>query len=136
VAQWDLEVLAANLRRDSDDLSLYAGFLLNTLSAALPAQMVRVERKAGLFGRVKDDAPVLAVSVLFGDRRFTLRRSGVGHPAQAQISHESGGVVLRTDEVGMDVWSRDLAAALAGYAQRHTAAAQALQRLTLPGAPS
>jgi len=136
VAQWNLEVLAANLRRDSDDLSLYAGFLLNTLSAALPAHMVRVERKAGLFGRVKDDAPVLAVSVLFGDRRFTLRRSGVGHPAQAQIGHESGGVVLRTDEVGMDVWSRELAAALAGYAQRHTAAAQALQRLTLPGAPS
>jgi hypothetical protein len=133
VSQWDLEVLAANLRRESDDLSMYAGFLINTLSAALPPHMVQVERKAGLFGRVKDDAPVLAVSVLFGDRRFTLRRTGVGHPAAARISHESAGVVLRTDDVDMDVWSHGLAAALAGYAQRNAAAAQALQRLTLPG---
>ncbi len=135
MSQWDLEVLAANLRRESDDLSMYAGFLINTLSAALPPHMVQVERKAGLLGRVKDDAPVLAVSVLFGDRRFTLRRTGVGHPAMARVSHESGGVVLRTDDVGMDVWSRELAAALAEYAQRNAAAAQALQRLTLPGAP-
>jgi hypothetical protein len=133
VSQWDLEVLAANLRRESDDLSMYAGFLINTLSAALPPHMVAVERKAGMFGRVKDDAPVLAVSVLFGDRRFTLRRKGVGHHPQAQVCHESGGVVLRTDEVGMDVWSRGLAGALAGYAERNAAAAQALQQLTLPG---
>ena len=108
MADWDLEVLAANLRREADDLSMYAGFLINSLSAALPAHLVRVERKAGLFGRVKDDAPVLAVSVLLGDRRFTLRRAGVGQPAVAQLSHESGGVVLRTDDVGMDVWSREL----------------------------
>ena len=50
MSQWDLEVLAASLRRESDDLSLYAGFLINTLSAALPPHMVAVERKAGLFG--------------------------------------------------------------------------------------
>ena len=30
----DLEVLAAQLRRHSDDLSMYAGFLLNSLSGA------------------------------------------------------------------------------------------------------
>ena len=61
---------------------------------------------------------MLAVSVLFGDRRFTLRRTGVGQHAVAQVCHESGGVVLRTDEVGMDVWSRGfLAGALAGYAR-------------------
>ena len=135
MSQWDLEVLAANLRRESDDLSLYAGFLINTLSAAMPAHMVQVERKAGMFGRVKDDAPVLAVAVLFGDRRFTVRRGGVGQPVLARISHESGGVVLRTDEVGMDEWSHELAAALADYAQRNAAAARALQQLTLPWSP-
>lgn len=132
---WDLEVLAASLRRDSGDLSMYAGFLINTLSASLPPEMVLVERKAGLFGRVRDDAPVLAVGVLFGDRRFTLRRQAVGQPVTAQIRHESGGVVLRTETVGMDSWSRELAAELASYAQANAAAAQALQRLTLPDAP-
>ena len=128
-------MLAASLRRDSDDLSMYAGFLINTLSASLPADMVRVERKAGLFGRVKDDAPVLGVSVLLGDRRFSLHRTGVGQPVTAQIRHESGGVVLRTDTVAMDAWSRDLASALTNYAQSHASAAQVLQRLTTPETP-
>jgi hypothetical protein len=132
LSDWDLEVLAASLRRDSDDLSLYAGFLINTLSSTLPDEMVSIERKAGLFGRVKDDAPVLGVSVLFGDRRFTLRRDGVGKPVTAQVKHESGGVVMRTETVGMDVWSRELAAALAQYAQAHATAADALRRMTMP----
>jgi hypothetical protein len=128
----DLEALAAALRRQSDDLSLYAGFLINTLSAALPPHLVTVERRAGLFGRVKEDAPVLGVSVRLGDRRFTLRRRQVGEQATATVAHESAGITLRTDEVGMDQWSRDLAAALAHLAERDEAAAAALQRLTLP----
>lgn len=135
MSQWDLGVLAASLRQDSGDLSLYAGFLLNTLSDGLPPDMVRIERKTGLFGRAKDDAPVLRVSVSLGDRRFTLHRDGVGKRAVAQISHESGGVVMRTETVGMDVWSQALAAALAKYAEANAAAAQALQRLTMPGMP-
>lgn len=133
LSQWDLEVLATSLRRDSDDLSLYAGFLLNTLSTVLPPDMVEIDRKAGLFGRARSDAPVLRVAVRFADRRFTLRRAAVGAAAVAQVAHESGGVVLRTENVAMDEWSRQLASALASYAQRHAAAAQALQRLTLPG---
>jgi hypothetical protein len=133
MTQWDMEVLAANLRRQADDLSMYAGFLLNSLSAALPADLVQVDRKAGLFGRVKDDAPVLAVSVQLGDQRFALRRSGVGHRVAATVGHVSGGIVLRTDEVGMDAWSRRLAEALARFAEQDAAAAQALSRLTLPG---
>jgi len=45
VTQWDLDVLATELRRHGEDLSLYAGFLLNTLSAALPPELVEVERE-------------------------------------------------------------------------------------------
>jgi hypothetical protein len=135
VSAWDLEVLAASLRRDGDDLSTYAGFLINTLSASLPPEMVLVERKAGLFGRVRDDAPVLGVTVSLNDRRFALRRQAVGKPVTAQIRHESGGVVLRTETVGMDVWARQLAEALATYADANATAAQALQRLTSPEMP-
>ncbi|TCO54910.1 hypothetical protein EV192_108198 [Actinocrispum wychmicini] len=128
-------MLAASLRADSGDLSMYAGFLINTLSASLPAEMVEVERKRGLFGRAKEDSPVLSVGVLFGDHRYTLRREGVGKPVVAQIRHESGGVVMRTETVGMDVWSSQLASALAEYAKSHAAAAQALQKLTSPEMP-
>jgi hypothetical protein len=136
-SHWDLEVLAAGLRRHSSDLSMYAGFLLNTLSSALPPEMVRVERRGGgLLGRLRGaEAPVVAVSVVIGDRSYTLRRAKVGAPAVATIRHESGGVALRTETVGVDGWSRQLAAALAGYAEQNAAAAEALARLTLPGTP-
>ncbi len=44
----DVAKLAAALRSDADDLSLYAGFLLNTLSQALPAHLITVDRERGL----------------------------------------------------------------------------------------
>lgn len=113
-------------------MSMYAGFLINTLSGSLPPEMVRVDRKTGLFGRVRDDAPVLGIAVLFGDRVFTLRRQAVGGPVSAQICLESGGVVLRTESVGMDMWSHELAVALAHHARANAATAQLLRRLMLP----
>lgn len=132
---WDLDALAASLRRDSGDLSLYAGFLINTLSGSLPPELIRVDRRTGLFGRVRDDAPVLGIAVLVGDRRFTLRRQAVGRPVSAWIRLESGGVVLRTEPVGMDVWIRELATALTDHARTSAATAEMLRRLTLPESP-
>jgi len=136
VTQWDLEVLAAELRRRSDDLSLYAGFLLSTLSSALPPELVDVERKGTVLGRLRGaEAPVVAATVRLGDQGFTLRRERVGAPAVATIRHESGGIALRTETVDLDEWSHRLAAALGGYADRHAGAAEALRRFTLPEAP-
>ena len=114
MTQWDLEVLAAELRRHSGDLSLYAGFLLSTLSSALPAELVEVERKGGLLGRLRGgEAPVVAATVRLGDQSFVLRRERVGAPAVATVRHESGGIALRTETVGLDEWSRRLATELA-----------------------
>jgi hypothetical protein len=136
VTQWDLEVLATELRRHSGDLSLYAGFLLTTLSEALPPEMVEVERRSSLFGKLRGaEAPVVAVTVRLADQGFTLRREAVGKPALATVRHTSGGIALRTETVGVDEWSRRLAAALGTYAERNAAAAAALARFTLPGSP-
>ena len=136
MTQWDLEVLAAELRRRSDDLSLYAGFLLSTLSSALPPELVDVERKGSVLGRLRGaEAPVVAATVRLGDQGFTLRRERVGAPAMATIRHESGGIALRTETVDLDEWSHRLAAALGAYADRHAGAAEALRRFTLPEAP-
>jgi hypothetical protein len=130
---FDLEMLAAQLRRHSDDLSMYAGFLLNTLATALPPHVIQVRHegkwKARLAGR---EPAVVGVSVLLDDHRFELDRAGVGAPAVARIRHESGGVVLSTRTVGVDEWSRALAGALAQLARTNAAAADALRRLTGP----
>jgi hypothetical protein len=129
----DLEMLAARLRKHSEDLSLYSGFLLNVLSAALPPELVRVRRegrwKARLGGR---EPAVLGVSVSIASHRYELDRSGVGGHPVARICHESGGVVMSTRTVGADEWSRSLAADLIAVAGSNAAAAAALERLTAP----
>ena len=129
----DLEVLAAQLRRDSDDLALYSGFLLNVLSAALPPHLVRVRRERGWRARRGGREPaVLGISATLGAHRYELDRDGVGGYPVAKICHESGGVVLSTRTVGMEEWSRSLAADLITLAGTSAAAAEVLRRLTAP----
>lgn len=130
-SHFDLEVLAAQLRRHSDDLSLYAGFLLNVLSDALPPELVRVTRegrwKARLAGR---EPAVLGVCLTLGNDRYELSRAEFGGYPVAKVCHQSGGVVLSTRTVGADEWSRALAESLVQLAVTNAAAVVALQRLT------
>jgi hypothetical protein len=127
----DLELLAAQLRRHSEDLSLYAGFLLTLLSSALPGELIAVGREGKLKARLAGREPaVLSVSVTIGDRRYDLARAEWGAPATAKICHQSGGVVLSTRQVSADEWAQGLAAALVTVAGGNAAAAAALARLT------
>jgi hypothetical protein len=129
----DLELLAAQLRRHSEDLSLYSGFLLTILSAALPAELVRVRREDGWKVRLSRREPaVLGVSVSLGNRRYELDRAAAGEPVAARICHESGGVVMSSQAVNLDEWSGRLAADLAAVAGSNAAAVEALRRLTAP----
>lgn len=89
MSEWDLEALATSLRTHSDDLALYAGFLVNTLSESLPPEMVEVKRGNGVFRR--GNGPVLAVTVRVEDRRFTLSRKAVGAAVRARRSCTSRG---------------------------------------------
>jgi hypothetical protein len=132
-SHFDLEILAAELRRHSADLSLYAGFLLNVLSAALPGELIQVRREGRWSARLSGrDPAVLGISVLLGDHRYELDRKGVGAPAVACVRHESVGVVLSTRQVSVDEWSHEVAGELVGLAKVNAAAAAALQRLTAP----
>ncbi len=128
----DLEMLAAALRKHSDDLSLYAGFLLNVLSAALPGEIVEVRREGKIKARLsgRSEPAVLGVSVDLGDRRYDLERAEFGRPVAASIRHASGGVVMSTKTVTVDEWSAAMAAELAGLATTNAAAAAALARIT------
>ena len=130
-ANLDLELLAAELRRHADDLSLYSGMLLNVLSAALPPQLVEVRREGKLRARMSGREPaVLGVSVTTGEWRFDLDRAGVGASPVTRMSHHSGGVVMSSKAVNPDEWCRGLAAGLARVAGGNDAALTALRRLT------
>jgi hypothetical protein len=131
-SHFDLELLAAQLRQHSDDLSMYAGFLLNVLSAALPGEIVDVKREGKIKARLngRSEPAVLGVSVNVHERRYSLERAEVGKMLTASIQHASGGVVLSTKRVTIDEWSRSMAAELAAVASSNAAAAAILARLT------
>lgn len=124
----DIEVLAAVVGRQTLDLNVYAAFLLETLSDALPAEYVAVERARSVFRR--RDAPVVAVSVSLGEQRYTLRRASATARPEPSIGHEVGGIVLKSEPVGLDEWARRLAAALAELAAGNADSAAALARIT------
>lgn len=129
---FDLEMLAAQLRKHSDDLSMYAGFLLNVLSAALPGEIVTVKREGKIKARLsgRGEPAVLAVSVHLADRRYDLERAEFGRPLTASIRHESGGIVMSSKAVTIDEWSKAMAAELSRVANSNAAASEILQRLT------
>ncbi len=128
-----LEAVAAGLRRDGADLSLYGGFLINTLIEALPPDLVRVERRRSAADRLRGrEGDVVAVGVELGDKRFRLARPGTGARPEATVGHVSGGVTMSTTTVPLDAWAQDLAAALVTAAGRDAAAADAASRLAIP----
>ena len=126
----DVPSLAALVSRQSLDLNTYAAFLINSLDGALPPELISVQRKSSLFGRVKPDAPILCVTVRLGEQRFVLQRPDPTRMPAASVSHEVGGIVLRTESVPLEAWSGQLAAALADFARTNQATAEALARLT------
>jgi hypothetical protein len=130
----DLDLLAAQLRAQAGDLSMYAAFLLTVLAGALPPELVEVRREGRLKARLagRREPAVTGVSVRLGTHRFELDRPSVGAPPVAAICHESGGVVLSTTRPPIAEWSRALAAALADTAGQHATAIDVLRRLTEP----
>ncbi len=124
----EIRTLAAVVGRQSLDLNVHAGFLLDALAGALPEQYVTVQRKRSI--RRRGDAPVLAVSVRLGEHRYVLERSSATAVPSASVGHEVGGVVLSTKVMPLHEWSYRLAGALADLARDNVDVTAALQRIT------
>jgi hypothetical protein len=121
----DLELLAASFRTDLGDLGAFVEGLAAKLEELLPTR-VRVDRKrAGFRG------PKLVERIEFdaGDRRLELRYDG--RTVEPRYSRLSGGIVLKSESVGIDAWLDALNKELAEEAQRSATTREALERLLL-----
>ncbi|HTX45365.1 MAG TPA: hypothetical protein VMD48_03760 [Solirubrobacteraceae bacterium] len=121
----DLELLAASFRTDLGDLGAFVEGLAAKLEELLPTR-VRVDRKrAGFRG------PKLVERIEFdaGDRRLELRYDG--RTVEPRYSRLSGGIVLKSESVGIDAWLDALNTELANEAQRSATTREALERLLL-----
>ena len=123
----DLEFIAAGLRRDAEDTRVHGQVVLESLAAALPPELARVERSGGVLRKAK----VSAVNVSIGDRRYVLKATASG--LVSLVCHESGGIVMSTTQVAFDEWVNELLAALSAAAGRSASAALALQQLAING---
>lgn len=127
-----LEMVAAALRADSSDISIYAKVLTESLGESLPAGCVTVERARTMADRMRDrPGTVTKVSVRLGEKTMTLGTER-GAPV-AEICHEVRGIVLSRNVVPISEWAAELASGLVELARQNAAAATALRRLVAGG---
>jgi hypothetical protein len=125
----DVDALAAALRADAADLDVYARVLTNSLTDALPAGMVNVQRARSLGDRVTGGAGrVTSIQIHAGDWELSLevRRSGL---PKAHVRQKVRGVAISSREVGLDEWTEQLATVLARQAENSADARRALARI-------
>ena len=123
-----LDLVAAALRADSADVTVYARVLTESLGDALPEGVVTVDRERSVSDRMRGrPGEVARITVRLGDQMLTLavRR---GQPV-AEICREVRGVVLSRRPVQVTEWAAELARALVAYADQNAQAAQVLRRL-------
>jgi hypothetical protein len=117
------DLVAAELRADSTDLTSFVQVLAAKLAGSFPG-WVQVERRGGLFASTK---PVRRIVLTLGDERY-------------ELEHDSGrvtclrralvrGVAIRSDELGLDEWLELLARSLVSQAESTAGGRAALERL-------
>ena len=125
----DVQMLAAMLRTDRNDVASYARVLTGTLGDALPPGVVQVEFERSLGDRMAG-RPGRAVKLTMrgADRELELAEGRHG-AVQAQSRKVVGGVVISRKEIGIDEWVRQFAEELTAQAAQNAAARQALAGL-------
>lgn len=121
-----MEMLAAALRANSTDLKAFMEALAVKLEGSLPNQ-TRVTRQSGLFSR---EHPVKDISVTLGDYQYRISRDRQGSIVTERVKVVRG-IVLKTEQIPMDQWINELAAALAEEAAHSTQAQMALERFLM-----
>jgi hypothetical protein len=121
-----MEILAASLRADTTDLKAFLEALAVKLEGSLPNQTT-VTRHSSIFSR---EHPVKEINVTLGDYQYRISRERQG-PIITQRAKVVRGIVLKTDQIPLEQWIEELAAALAEVAASNSQARMALERFLL-----
>ena len=127
-AAFDLSMAVSQLASNSTDLRIMLKLLVSQLSDVL-GDRIAVER-AGRF-RKSDD--IKSVRVTLGND--TLEAVVEGASVRCSIGHSSGGIRIRSEQVGMDVWLTQLLSTLQSEAAHSEQTRVALEKIVI-GEPS
>lgn len=128
-----LDMVAAALRADSSDITIYAQVLTDSLGESLPPGCVSIDReKRSVSDRMKGkQGGVTKITVRLGDQVMTLALQR-GAPV-AEICKEVRGIVLSRTPVPVEKWAAELAKALVDHAEQNAVTAEALRKLVAGG---
>lgn len=95
---FDLSMALSSLRSNGTDSRIMLKLLVAQLSEVL-GDRIRVERAGG---RLRKSEEIKSVQIVLGDD--TLRADVEGATVRCSIGHASGGIRIRSEQVGMDAW--------------------------------
>jgi hypothetical protein len=124
---FDLELATTTLLGENKDVKTLLKVLVSQLAEPL-GERLRVERQGG-FLRKSDDVRSIRVGLQDEDFEATLK----GGSVECTIGHSSGGIRIRSQKVGMDVWLRRLLGSLQAEAEHSQAARLALENVVIGG---
>ncbi len=124
---YDLELAAAALRADHQDIEILLTVMVDHLSDVLGPRL-RVQRTGGRF---RKPSRIRSVAVTLGDDEFAAEVDGSA--VQCTVSHTSAGIRIRSEKVDIDTWLGRLLTALQSEARSSQAVRQALEGIIIGG---
>jgi hypothetical protein len=125
-AAFDLSMAVSQLASNSTDLRIMLKLLVAQLSDAL-GNRIAVERA----GRFRKSDEIKSVRISLGDD--TLEAAVEGGTVRCSIGHSSGGIRIRSEQVGMDAWLTRLLSTLQAEAAHSEQTRQALENIVIGG---
>jgi hypothetical protein len=126
-ASFDLSMAVSQLSSNSTDLRIMLKLLVSQLSDALGSR-IAVERAGGRFRKTDE---IKSVRISLGDD--TLEATVDGGTVRCTIGHSSGGIRIRSEQVGMDVWLTRLLTTLQSEAVNSEQTRLALENIVIGG---
>ena len=125
-ASFDLSMAVSQLASNSSDLRIMLKLLVAQLAEAL-GDRISVERT----GRFRKSDEIKSVRISLGDD--TLEAVVDGGTVRCTIGHSSGGIRIRSEQVGMDVWLTRLLTTLQSEAAHSEQTRLALENIVIGG---
>jgi hypothetical protein len=122
---FDLSMAVSSLQSNSTDSRIMLKLLVAQLAEVLGDRIV-IERAGGRF-RKSDE--IKSVQITLGND--TLRADVEGATVRCSIGHASGGIRIRSEQVGMDAWLTRLLTTLAGEASASEQTRLALENIVI-----
>jgi hypothetical protein len=122
---FDLDMAVATLQSNSTDVRIMLKLLVSQLAEVL-GDRIQIERAGS---RLRKSDQIKSVQIVLGDD--TLRAEVEGAGVRCSIGHASGGIRIRSEQVGMDAWLARLLSTLNNEASHSEQTRLALEHIVI-----